>query len=75
VHRPRETQDIRTDGQDRVGAQEVQMVKHFDHVTIVVTDVDRAKRFFALLGFQEAMSVVISGEQFSRYMRVAGIEA
>ena len=51
------------------------MVKHFDHVTIVVTDVDRAKRFFALLGFQDAMSVVISGEQFSRYMRVPGIDA
>src|SRR5262249_24873993 len=51
------------------------MVKHFDHVTIVVTDVDRAKRFFSLLGFQEAMSVVISGEEFSRYMRVDGIEA
>src|SRR5215475_5525 len=51
------------------------MVKHFDHVTIVVTDVDRAKRFFALLGFQEAMSVVISGEEFAHYMRVGGIEA
>src|SRR5215831_5380358 len=62
-------------GWDRTAAQEVQMVKHFDHVTIVVTDVDRAKRFFALLGFQEAMSVVISGEQFSRYMGVAEIEA
>lgn len=51
------------------------MVKHFDHVTIVVTDLDRAKRFFALLGFEEAASVVISGDQFARYRRVAGIEA
>lgn len=51
------------------------MVQHFDHVTIVVTDVDRAKQFFALLGFEEAVSVVISGEPFARYMGVEGIEA
>jgi catechol 2,3-dioxygenase-like lactoylglutathione lyase family enzyme len=51
------------------------MVTHFDHVTIVVTDVDRAKQFFALLGFQDVKSVVICGEQFARYMRVPGIEA
>ena len=37
------------------------MVKHFDHCTIVVRDVDRAKMFFGLLGFKEAMSVVIAG--------------
>jgi catechol 2,3-dioxygenase-like lactoylglutathione lyase family enzyme len=35
------------------------MVKHFDHLTIVVRDVDRAKAFFALLGFKEAMSVTL----------------
>lgn len=51
------------------------MIKHFDHVTIVVRDVDKAKQFFALLGFEEVKSVVISGEQFSRYMGVEGIEA
>jgi catechol 2,3-dioxygenase-like lactoylglutathione lyase family enzyme len=51
------------------------MIKRFDHVTIVVTDVEAAKRFFALLGFEEEKSVVISGEKFSRYMGVAGIEA
>ena len=51
------------------------MVTHFDHVTIVVRDVDKAKAFFALLGFREQQSVVISGEQFSTYMGIPDIEA
>jgi len=51
------------------------MVKHFDHVTVVVRDVERAKRFFGLLGFREEKSVVIKGEQFARYIGVDGIEA
>ena len=51
------------------------MVRNFDHLTIVVRDVDRAKTFFGLLGFEEAVSVVISGEMFARYMSVPGIEA
>ena len=51
------------------------MVKHFDHLTIVVRDLERAKAFFALLGFKEAVSVVIKGEVFANYMCVPGIEA
>jgi catechol 2,3-dioxygenase-like lactoylglutathione lyase family enzyme len=51
------------------------MVKHFDHVTIVVSDVEAARRFFALLGFEEDESVVIAGPAFSEYMGVDGIEA
>ena len=51
------------------------MVKHFDHLTIVVRDIDHAKAFFSALGFAEAMSVVISGEPFASYMGVPGIEA
>jgi catechol 2,3-dioxygenase-like lactoylglutathione lyase family enzyme len=51
------------------------MVKHFDHVTIVVRDLDRAKRFFGLLGFKEAIVVVISGEAIDKYMGVKGMEA
>lgn len=51
------------------------MVRSFDHVTIAVRDIDRAKAFFALLGFAEAVSVVISGEPFASYMGVPGIEA
>ena len=51
------------------------MVKRFDHLRIVVRDVDRAKAFFGLLGFKEAISVVIAGEPFASYMGVPGIEA
>jgi len=51
------------------------MIMHFDHVTIVVRDAEEAKAFFALLGFVEQQSVVISGEPFSRYMGIPGIEA
>ena len=51
------------------------MIKHFDHVTIVVRDVEAAKQFFGLLGFTEDKSVVIKGPQFSSYMGVDGIEA
>jgi catechol 2,3-dioxygenase-like lactoylglutathione lyase family enzyme len=55
--------------------RERQMLKHFDHLTIIVQDVDRAKKFFGLLGFVEAMPVIISGEPFASYMGVPGIEA
>ena len=51
------------------------MLKRFDHLTIVVRDIDYAKRFFAVLGFKEAMSVGIAGEPFASYMGVPGIEA
>tara|TARA_R110001592_G_scaffold336960_1_gene622821 strand:- start:95485 stop:95964 length:480 start_codon:yes stop_codon:yes gene_type:complete len=51
------------------------MIKNFDHVTIVVTDVDRAKEFFQLLGFEEDKFVVISGDTFSGYMGIENIEA
>jgi catechol 2,3-dioxygenase-like lactoylglutathione lyase family enzyme len=51
------------------------MLKNFDHLTIVVHDLARAKEFFAILGFKEAKSVVISGEPFASYMGVPGITA
>jgi catechol 2,3-dioxygenase-like lactoylglutathione lyase family enzyme len=51
------------------------MVTHFDHVTVVVRDVEAAKRFFGLLGFEHEKSVVISGETLANYMGVPGIEA
>ncbi len=51
------------------------MINRFDHVTVVVKDVDQAKAFLALLGFEEDRSVVISGRQFADYMGVEGIEA
>jgi catechol 2,3-dioxygenase-like lactoylglutathione lyase family enzyme len=47
----------------------------FDHMTVVVTDLDEARRFFGLLGFVERIAVVASGEAISRYMGIAGWEA
>ena len=44
-------------------------------MTIVVRDIEKAKQFLGLLGFKEDKSVVISGEKFSKYMGVDGIEA
>jgi catechol 2,3-dioxygenase-like lactoylglutathione lyase family enzyme len=51
------------------------MVKNFDHITIVVRDVQAAKRFFALLGFKETMSAVISGKVMEDYTGIKDIEA
>lgn len=51
------------------------MVKSFDHVTIVVRDLDKAKAFFALLGFKETKVAIIRGKVMDDYMGVAGIEA
>lgn len=51
------------------------MIKNIDHVTIVVRDVMKAQAFFALLGFKEAKSTVISGDVISHYMHIPDIEA
>jgi catechol 2,3-dioxygenase-like lactoylglutathione lyase family enzyme len=51
------------------------MLKNFDHVTVVVRDVEKAKRFFGLLGFKETKVAVVSGKVMENYMGVAGIEA
>ena len=51
------------------------MIRHFDHVTVVVRDLAAARRFFALLGFVEDKAVLISGPQFADYIGVEGIEA
>jgi catechol 2,3-dioxygenase-like lactoylglutathione lyase family enzyme len=51
------------------------MALFLDHVAIAVCDLDGAKRFFGLLGFEVADAVVIQGEQFSRYMGVPDLEA
>jgi catechol 2,3-dioxygenase-like lactoylglutathione lyase family enzyme len=47
----------------------------FDHVTIVVTDLDEATRFFGLLGFEVSVAVVIAGGEMDRYMGVSHLEA
>jgi catechol 2,3-dioxygenase-like lactoylglutathione lyase family enzyme len=51
------------------------MLKNFDHVTIVVRDIDKAKAFFALLGFRESAAVIATGKVMEDYMGVAGFEA
>ena len=51
------------------------MLKHFDHLTIVVRDLEGAKAFFRVLGFKEAKSVIIAGEPFASYMGVQEIKA
>lgn len=47
----------------------------FDHVTITVADLDGARRFFGLLGFEETAATVVSGEEMSRYMGIPDWEA
>jgi catechol 2,3-dioxygenase-like lactoylglutathione lyase family enzyme len=54
---------------------EVHMISNFDHVTLAVTDLEEAIRFFGLLGFELARSVVISGEAMDEYMGASGLEA
>lgn len=51
------------------------MITRFDHMTIVVRDLEAAKAFFGLLGFKEVQAVVISGKVMEDYMGVGGIEA
>jgi catechol 2,3-dioxygenase-like lactoylglutathione lyase family enzyme len=51
------------------------MVTNFDHVTIAVQDIDSAKQFFSILGFEHERTVTISGETFSRYMGIPALEA
>jgi catechol 2,3-dioxygenase-like lactoylglutathione lyase family enzyme len=51
------------------------VLKYFDHMTVAVTDLTAARRFFALLDFEEDKAVVISGPVMDQYMGVPGIEA
>ncbi len=51
------------------------MHRGFDHVTIAVRDLDEARRFFGLLGFEETVATVVSGELMARYMGIPDWEA
>ena len=51
------------------------MLKHFDHVTVAVTDPHAAIRFFGLLGFELDKDVVIKGPAMDQYMGIDGLEA
>jgi catechol 2,3-dioxygenase-like lactoylglutathione lyase family enzyme len=47
----------------------------FDHVTIAVTELDAAERFFGLLGFEVTQRTVVSGAEISGYMGIPDWEA
>jgi catechol 2,3-dioxygenase-like lactoylglutathione lyase family enzyme len=47
----------------------------FDHMTVVVEDLEDAKRFFGLLGFTEHVAVVASGPEVANYMGIPGWES
>ncbi len=47
----------------------------FDHLTIVVTDIEGAETFFGLLGFARTRVAVIQGPEMERYLDVPGIVA
>ena len=51
------------------------MIRSMDHVSIVVSDLDSAKTFFGVLGFEIEHDSVIKGKTFADYMGVDGIEA
>jgi catechol 2,3-dioxygenase-like lactoylglutathione lyase family enzyme len=51
------------------------MIQKIDHINIVVSDLDEAKAFFLILGFQEVISSRLSGEQLSIVTGLKDIEA
>ncbi|MGP3690638.1 VOC family protein [Streptomyces sp. IBSNAI002] len=51
------------------------MLKHFDHVTVAVSDPAAAIDFFALLGFEPDKDVVIKGPEMDQYMGIDDLEA
>jgi len=51
------------------------MIRNPDHVTIAVTDADRAIEFFELLGFREQHVVTIDGDVAATYMGMPDMKA
>ena len=51
------------------------MLKNPDHITIVVDELDAARAFLTLLGFEEVISTVISGQKMTDFMGIPDIEA
>jgi catechol 2,3-dioxygenase-like lactoylglutathione lyase family enzyme len=47
----------------------------FDHVTVCVTDVDEALRFFGVLGFEVVKRVIATGPVMDAYMGIDGMRA
>jgi catechol 2,3-dioxygenase-like lactoylglutathione lyase family enzyme len=51
------------------------MIKSIDHINVVVSDLQEAKKFFLNLGFEEVTSSHLSGEELSRVTGLPNIEA
>lgn len=51
------------------------MIKRLDHVNIVVSDLEKAKDFFALLGFADEPVAKLSGKWISEVVGLEDIEA
>ncbi|MCX4781691.1 VOC family protein [Streptomyces sp. NBC_01264] len=51
------------------------MLKHFDHVTVAVSDPAAAIAFFTLLGFAPDKDVIIKGPEMDQYMGIDDLEA
>ena len=51
------------------------MIKNLDHINIVVSDLQKAKKFFLDLGFKEVNSAYLSGKQLSVVTGLPDIEA
>src|SRR5262249_29091086 len=66
---------LRSVGASASARRRATMIKRFDHVTVVIRDLERARTFFGLLGFVEDKAVVIKGPVMDAYMGVPGIEA
>ena len=50
---------LRLAGASASARRRATMIKRFDHVTVVVRDLEGARTFFGLLGFAEDKAVVI----------------
>ncbi|ODN43518.1 VOC family protein [Piscirickettsia litoralis] len=51
------------------------MIKSYDHLTIAVTNLESAKEFFQILGFETTHDLVIEGEPFSTFMDIKNLKA
>jgi len=51
------------------------MIERLDHINIVVSDLEKAKAFFLLLGFQEDDSAELSGDWISSIVGLRDVRA
>ncbi len=51
------------------------MIHGLDHINIVVSDLDRARRFFELFGFKTLDASALSGEWISRIVQLEDVAA